>query len=170
MFCSSSPNWTGLDRSETAGQGTADTGTRFTEIAVLDSTQGAITDRAIKELKRAEIRFFHHHHHHHHHTRHRALLRKPTLRDVMSCFRVVTGIDCRFAQPSIYSTVRVSGAAQPRADTCPRNLKLKEPSQQGCIGGYTRVYAVYHQPPVIFACVYSPRSPKIGRVYAIIRV
>jgi len=39
---------------------------------------------------------------------------------------------------------------------------------QGCIGGYTRVYAVY-QPPVYFAGVYSPQLLYINRVYAVIR-
>ena len=36
---------------------------------------------------------------------------------------------------------------------------------QGCIGGYTRVYAVY-QPPIYLAGVYSPQLLYIKRVYA----
>jgi len=36
---------------------------------------------------------------------------------------------------------------------------------QGCIGGYTRVYAVY-QPPDYFAGAYSPQLLYINRLYA----
>jgi len=47
-----------------------------------------------------------------------------------------------------------------------RCLSCKELAwRQGCIGGYTRVYAVY-QPPVYFSGVYSPQLLYINRVYA----